>query len=509
MTKTMSNNKRIARNTLLLYLRMGITMAVQLYTSRIVLDALGVDDYGIYNIVGSVIVMFTFVSWPLTAAIQRFFSYELGKTGDSDINKVFNISLVAFLILTLLVTAAVEIGGSWYVTHKLNVPPGRLEAAFWVFHASTVSMAFMLMRTPFESLIISYEKMDFYAYISIAEVILKLANALSLVYFTIDKLCLFAFNQLVITAIVTGCFAFFCLRKLPDISIRRVWDSKLFKSIVSFSGWSLLSAIAAMTATSGVNVLLNTFFGVAVNSAMGIAVQVSNAINRFATNFQTAFNPQIVKYYSSGEFGQMQTLSYRAAKISYLLLFMIICPLLYNLDFVLNVWLKEVPPYTGPLCVGLIVWILLESLMTPLHTSVTATGEVKSFYITLSIVTTFVILLSWACLYAGYSPVSVVVVKCVVNVAILIVRLLYARRLTGYSIRKFISRVISPVIAVTVIMTVVMGTLSVFGTEGWSKLILYYLVSTAVFIPVAFFIALSSEERASMTLLIKRKLQIS
>ena len=263
-----------------------------------------------------------------------------------------------------------------------------------------------------------------------------------------------------------------------------------------------------MGATNGVNILLNAFCSVAVNSAMGIATQVSVAINQFVTNFQVAFNPQIVKYYSSGELGLMQTLAYRASRVSYLLLLLIVCPLFCNLDFLLAVWLKEVPPYTSPLCIGLIVWMLLESLMAPLWTSITATGKIKTYHITMSLIISMVFILSWLCLYAGMSPVSVVTVKCGIDVVLIIARLLFARRLLGYSVRMFATGVILPVSLITLVMAITMYAVSVFGMEGWIRLITSYTIAMLVFVPTTYFIALTATERSALSSIIKGKLQL-
>lgn len=504
-----SNNKRIARNTLYMYLRMGATMIVQLYTSRIILDSLGIDNYGIYNIVASVVIMFTFVSGPLAQATQRFFNFELGRPEGGDICKMFNISLLAYLALSVLLLIALEGVGGWYVAEKLNVPPDKSADAMWVFQLSVISLMFSLMNTPYVSLILAHERMDFYAYTSVAEVVLKLANAYSLVYFAGDRLRLYAANHLAINVIITLCIVLYCRKMFPHIRIRRMWDKSVFKSLLSFSGWTLLSSVTTMGATNGVNVLLNSYFGVAVNSAMGIATQVSTAINQFVTNFQVAFNPQIVKYCSAGLIGQMQSLAYRAAKISYLLLLMLVCPLFFNIDFVLGIWLKEVPPFTGPLCLGLIVWSLLESLMAPLWTSVTATGKVKVYHIVMSIIIAAVFLLSWAALAAGFSPVSVVVVKCLVDLVLIVVRLLFTRRLLGFSIRAYMISVIGPVTMITVMMAIIICLTETLPVDGWAKLFTAYTTDILLILPVAYFIAFNREERSALTGMIKQKLQIS
>lgn len=504
-----SNNRRIARNTVYMYLRMGVTMIVQLYTSRIVLGSLGIVNYGIYNIVGSVIVMFTFISGPLNTATQRFFNYELGKNDGGEINKMFNLSLIAYAALTLLIIIALEIGGGWYVANRLNIPPGRHTDAMWVFQFSTISLIFMLLRTPFESLIIAYERMDFYAYLCIADVLLKLANAFSLAYFSYDMLRLYAFNQFVICTVITLCAILYCHHKFPKVRIRRVWDKTAFKSLMSFSGWTLLSSVTTMGATNGVNVLLNAFCGVAVNSAMGFATQVCTALNQFVTNFQVAFNPQIVKYCSSGDIGPMQSLAYRAAKISYLLLLMLVWPLFFNMDFILNVWLKEVPPYTGSLCIGLVIWSLLETLMAPLWISVTATGRIKIYHIVMSLIISCVFFLSWLCLASGYSPLSVVAVKCGIDVILIVARLLFTHKLLGFSIAGYLRDVIIPVSLLTIAIATIISPVSIFVPPGWLSLGISYASVLILFLPLAFLTTFRRDERIAITNMIRNKLQLA
>ena len=384
MTSTLSNNKRIAKNTMFLYIRMGVSMLVGLYTSRVVLQALGVEDYGIYNVVGSFIVAFTFISGPLGTATQRFLNFELGKGECGRLNKVLNLSLYIYIILAAILFVVIEIVGVWFLNCKMQIPAERLNAATFAFHMSVLTLLLSLVKTPFEALIIAYEKMSFYAYASIADVVLKLLNALILVCFSFDKLKVYSINLLIIAFVVNGLIVFYCVCNFKNVKIQSPRDNRdpcLFKELMSFSGWSLFGSVANMTANQGLNLLLNIFFGVVVNAAMGVATQVSAAINQFVSNFQVAFKPQLIKYYASGELDALRKLIMSASKYSYLLLFALVCPVVFNIDIILYLWLKNPPQYAAGFCVMMLIYALLESLSAPMWMTVQATGNIKKYQI--------------------------------------------------------------------------------------------------------------------------------
>lgn len=505
MSDISTNNRRIAKNTFYLYLRMGITMLVQLYTSRVVLQALGIEDYGIYNIVGSVVVMFSFISGPLGTATQRFYNFELGKKDGGNLNTIFNISLYCFLILALVMFLLVEIGGVWYISNKMNLPPDRTGAAMFVFQFSLLTFLLSLVKTPFESLIIAHENMSYYAYISILDVGLKLLNAFSLTSFFGDKLKLYAVNHLVIALIIFMCMQFYCHRKFTAIRITKVWDSGIFKSMASFSGWSLFGSVASMSANQGLNLLLNFFYGVTVNAAVGVANQVSAAVNQFVSNFQIAFRPQIVKYYSGEELAALRALVNNTAKYSYFLLFALACPVMFNAQFLLEVWLGNVPEFASAFVVLNLIYMLLETISAPMWMTIQATGKIRNYQIIISSVILLNIIISYFFLKAGYSPTVVMEIKCCLDLAYLVIRLLFMRAKIQFSIRDFSRRVLVPVSSVTVLSLIPMSILSLSGLSGWKHLFTSITVFVMVYAALVFLIGISRSEKERVVALVKRK----
>lgn len=295
------NNKRIVRNTAALYVRMLLMMAISLYTSRVVLQTLGVVDYGIYNVVGGVVTMIAFLNGALSTATQRYLNYEMGKGNSDGLSKVFSMSFWCFCMIALAAVIVAETVGLWFVINKLNIPAERADVALWVYHISVLTFVVELLVVPYKASIIAHEKMSVYAYISIAEVSLKLILIYLLVVIDADKLRLYASMMFIATLLICYIDKLYCSRHFAECNVRLVWDRMLFKGLFSFSGWMLVGTITYILSTQGVNMLINIFFGAAVNAARGIALQVSNAINSFVTNFMMAVRPQIVKSYANGE----------------------------------------------------------------------------------------------------------------------------------------------------------------------------------------------------------------
>lgn len=502
------NNKRIAKNTLYMYFRMGITMLVQLYTSRVVLENLGIENYGIYNIVGAFIVAFTFISGPLGTATQRFINFELGKKENNRVNLVFNISLYAYAVLALILFLIIEFAGEWFLYNKMQLPEGRLDAAQWAFQLSVVALMFSLVKTPFESMIVAHERMVYYAYISIAEVLLKLLNAASLAYFTYDKLKLYALNQFTITLIIFCALLVFCHKNfLRQVQIRRVWDKKMFLNMLNFSGWSLFGSVASMSANQGLNILLNMFYGVVVNAAMGIATQVSAAVNQFVTNFQIAFRPQIVKYYAAGEIQQLNKLIMNSSKYSYLLLFGLVCPLCLNIDYILKLWLKNPPEWADEFTIFMLIYALLETLSAPMWMTVQATGKIRNYQLIISSLIFLNIILSYIFLKLGFSPVIVLIIKCWLDMAYLITRLLFMRTKVRLSIRSFIKEVMLKISIITAICLVCMLFSARLFEQGWLKLLISSIEFIVLYGVLVYSIGLSLNERNMLRIIIRNKIK--
>lgn len=503
-----SDNKRIAKNTIILYIRMGITMIVQLYTSRIVLQALGVTDYGIYNIVGTFVVMFSFISNPLGTATQRFYNFELGKGDYIQLNKVFNISFYIFLILALGLFLLLEPIGSWYVLSKMNMPIERTSAAMFAFQFSLVSFLFSLTKTPFESMIIANERMSFFAYISIIEVLLKLGNAFSLLFFGFDKLILFTFNQLLITIICFCCIIIYSKREFVAVKLRRIWDKSLFKQLLSFTGWSLFGSVASMSADQGVSLVINYFCGVAVNAAVGIANQVSASVNQFVANFQVAFRPQMVKLYAGNEIESLRRLIINSAKYSYLLLFAIACPVIFNADYLLKLWLGVVPEYATEFVILNIVYMLLETFSAPLWMTIQATGKIKKYQLVISSVMLLNIFLSIILLSLGLPPFVVLIVKCILDIVYLAIRLTFVHKKIDLPFRKFFSGAMIPALIITVICSMFYALLLLIGFSDIVTLLGGSFVFIVFYLPLVFYTCVAKNDRELVFSFVKKKIKL-
>lgn len=442
------NNTQIFKNTVFLYLRMFVLMAVSLFTSRITLDVLGVEDYGIYDVVGGVVVLFSFLSSALNTATQRFLSVELGKNNQVQYNKVYNSCIIIYILLAVIVVILAESIGLWFVSCKMNFPENRTEAAIFVYQFSVLTFVLNIIRTPFNASIIANEKMSFFAYTSIVEASLKLGLVL-LLYYSIgfDKLKLYALLITVVSLILLVWYALFCVKRIEGCRIQRNYDKTLTRSIFSFSGWSLLGSAAVIGTNQGVNILLNIFWGVTVNAGMGIANQVSQVVNQFTTNFQLAFAPQITKSFSRGNVNYLN-LIYRVSKLSFFLLYLISLPFLIYNDFFLGLWLKDVPDYAAQFSFWIIISMLLETLSAPLYLVVQAEGRIRNYQIIVSLLFFLNIILSYLFLSLGYQPIIVVIIRVIIAVLLLTFRIAYVSSIIGYRIVDYLVNVMIPIIKV-------------------------------------------------------------
>ena len=500
MQDTSANNKRIAKNTMYMYFRMGINMLVSLYTSRVVLSYLGICDFGIYNVVGSFVAAFSFISGPLSGATQRFYNFELGRNNEKQVNVIFNMSFIIYLVLAFFLILIIQLAGLWFINNKMSLPYERLNVALIVFELSIASFLFNFLKTPFDSLVIANEKMSFFAWMSIFDVILKLANAFSLILFTGDKLEIFAVNVLIINIIVAVGVVIYCLKTFAYVRFMKIsdfWNQQTFNSLFSFSAWSLFGSVATMTATQGLNLLLNVFFGVIVNAAMGVANQINNAVTQFANSFMVAFRPQIVKYYASNQMTELKVLIIRTSKVSFILLFWILCPFWFNVDYMLDLWLgpQNVPDYAAPFCILMTIYVLQESVQAPLFNTVQATGRIKKYQLIISAAILLNIIISYAFLKMGFNPTVVLIIKCCVDVLYLIIRLGFVKNVTGLSISFFIKKVLFPIFVITTLSLVTMLCLITFFYTPLIRLLLSTFIFITFYPLLVFFSALNKHER--------------
>ena len=450
MTTTTENNKRIAKNTLLLYFRMLLTMAVSLYTSRIVLNALGVEDFGIYNVVGGVVAMFTFINGSTSGATQRFLSFALGKNDPKHLKKTFSTCLIIHVILSIIMFLVVESIGLWFLWNKLQIPPDRMDAAFGVFQCSVVSMLVMIMSIPYNATIIAHERMSAFAYISIFETFSKLAIAYLIMCSPFDKLTLYAILLLLVQIIVRFCYSIYCNRHFTESKFQWCFDKSLFKEMLVFSGWTMNGNLAVIGYTQGLNILLNIFFGPVVNAARGIAVQVQTAVYGFCTNFQMAVNPQITKSYAKGDYAYMHRLVITCSKYSFFLLLFLSLPVILQSTLVLTWWLKIVPEQTEIFLVLILCTNMLNALSRPVVTSIHATGNIKKFQIIEGSLLLTILPIAYLLLRYAHAPAYMVfVVHLIVETLTQYVRIRIVLPQIKMSIKEYYIKTIIPIMKVT------------------------------------------------------------
>ncbi len=401
------DKRRIAQNTGLLYVRMLLTMVVGLYTSRVVLNVLGISDYGIYNVVGGIVSMLAFLNSAMTAASQRFISYELGSGNIERLKRMFSTSVNIHLLIAFIIFIGAETIGLWFVNSHLNIEEDRMVAANWVYQFSIFTLILSVWSVPYNSCIVAHEHMRAFAYISLLEAVLKLVIVYCLLIGTLDKLILYGMLVFVATLSVRLCYSFYCKRHFEECSYHFVWDRKLFKDMFSFAGWSILGNLGFSFKDSASNVILNIFFGTTVNAARGIAVQVGGLITTFSTNFAMALNPQITKQYAAGNVEASRGLVYAGARYSFYLLMLITIPFLINIDYALQLWLGIVPEYTGVFIALSLFASLLHALSGTVTTALQATGHIKVFQIGISILMLSEIPAAYILLKVGMPPYAV------------------------------------------------------------------------------------------------------
>ena len=498
-TQTRDNNKRIAKNTMLLYVRMFVLMAVNLFTSRVVLQCLGVEDFGIYGIVGSVVTLFAFLNSAMSTCTSRFLSFYIGKDDNLMVRKVFSASLNLYFLVMLVVLFLAETIGLYVVNYVLNIPENKMVAANIVYQFSILTFCTYLIKIPYNAAIVSYERMDFYAYLSIVDVIFKLGGVYLLYVFSEHRLSLYAIIMFVISSVVTFAYFFYCYRKIPNTHYSgKGIEKSLYKQLFGFSGWSMFSGIANMGSNTGVNMILNVFCGVTVNAAVSIANQVSNAMFSFVSNFQTAFTPQITKLYATNEKDACYRLVYHSSKFSYYLFGMLILPLIIAMPALLSIWLGTVPKYAVEFTNLILIYMLIDALFCPLWLFVDATGKIKTH----QIVTGLLILSNFPIAYIlqklNLSPNSVWYARIIINIVANIFRLVYMLRVFRFPSTIFVSKVLLPISFTTIV--VVFPTWYVYNLFGngfistVSFIILSFIFSTII----DYLVGLSQSERNFM-----------
>lgn len=503
-----SNNKRIAKNTLLLYIRMFFVMVASLFTSRVVLNALGVEDFGIYNVVGGFITMFTMLSGSFSTAISRFITYELGKNGFKKLNSIFCTSVNIQLLMSVIVVFVAEIIGIWFLNTKMNIPVERMSAANWVLHCSIGIFVLNLLNIPFHAEIIAHEHMSAYAFVSIVDVSLKLLAGYMLLIVPFDLLKAYAVFLLIETVIMRVVYMVYCAKHFEECSYRFCFDKKIFGEMGKFAGWNFFGASAGILNTHGVNMLMNIYFGVAVNAARGLASQVDAAVRAFTSSFTTAINPQITKSYSAGDVDYTNQLICRGAKFSvYLFLYMAV-PIIFETRTLLSIWLKNVPDYTVIFVRLLVMGTFVDSVLgNSFWTAIMATGNIKTYQIVISLVGISVFPISWLFFKLDFGPASTYLVYVAVYCVAFCVRLYFTHKQLNLPLKYFFKYVMVRIIPVIILCFLLPYLLSVNIEEGFIRLITTSLFSFATSSLVIYFVGLERNERERVKNLIVKKFQ--
>lgn len=439
------DSKRVAKNTMVLYFRMIFQMVVYLYTSRVVIRELGLEDYGIYDVVGAAIGILVFLNNSMLNCTQRFITFAIGKGDTVYLKSVFSVSVIIHLILALLILLLGETVGLWYVENRMIIPPTRFDAALWVYHCSLLSAVFVVMSVPYNSAIVAYEKMTAFAAITILDTLLKLAAVLSLSFVTGDKLKIYAMLLLAVALIVRVVYGIYCKIAFKDLSFIWVKARVLYKEMLGFAGWSTFGNFALVCNTQGMNLLLNAFGGALLNAARGAAFQVQVAVTAFTASFQTAINPQITKSYAVGDYSAMNGLVLRSSRFSFYLLLLIALPLALEMPRVLSLWLGNVPPYAVVFTRLLLCVTLVDAVANSMMIGVSATGKIKKYHIVIGCTLLSALPLAWVAVNVTGEPAMAFMAQLFAVSLAQVIRLFFCRKLFGFSIMAFVKTVLLPI----------------------------------------------------------------
>jgi O-antigen/teichoic acid export membrane protein len=501
-------NSRIAKNTALLYVRMVFIVLIGLYTSRIVLSVLGVSDYGIFNVVGGVVSMLAFLNSAMVAASQRFISYELGRGEDSEINVVFSTSFYIHLTIALIVFVLSEAVGIWFVNTHLNIPDTRMVAANWVFQASIIIFILTIITVPYNSSVIAHEHMSVFAIVSIVDAILKLVLIVFLKYIPTDKLILYSI--LMIGVSFVDFLIYFIYSRKNFAECRKIVKpaTKKFKEMFSFAGWNVFGNIGSSFKEQCVSIVINIFCGTAVNAARGVAIQVNNIVNTFSSNVVMAINPQITKQYAAGDIGGSKKLVFASAKYSFFMLMLIAIPVYINKDYLLDLWLVEVPEYSSSFLAVILLVSLIYSLSAPITTALQATGRIKIFQIGVSSIMLLDIPAAYLLLKIGFSPVIAILPSLATNTLCLIFRFSLIRRyIPQYNLHEYYIGVVLRSLVVFVISFILCLALSNLFRESFLKLLLTTLTSIIIMTCMICGLGLTDSERKKGVSLVVNRLR--
>lgn len=492
---TTENNKRIARNTLLLYFRMLFLMIISLYTSRIVLNALGVEDFGIYNVAGGVIAMFSILSGSLSAAISRFITYELGKNNVLKLKTIFSSAITIQIGLGIVIAFFAETIGIWFLNTQMNIPIERMTAANWVLQFSIITFIINLISVPYNAVIIAHEKMSAFAYISIFEAIGKLLIAYLITISPIDKLIFYAILMCGVAIAIRLLYGYYCKRHFDECRFHFIWNKQIFQQIFSFAGWNFIGASSAVLRDHGGNIIINLFCGPTVNAARGIAFQVNNAIQGFVSNFMTALNPQITKSYAAKNYTYMMTLIFQGARLSFYMLLLLSLPIIINTHYLLTLWLNTVPEHTVLFVRLVLIFAMSESISGPLITAMLATGNIRNYQIIVGGLQMLNLPTSYILLSLGAIPETVLIVAVLISQCCLMARLYMLKKMIKLKIKDYLKKVYFNIITVSIIAIILPICMQERLAENFINFLLSSLICMLCTYLSIYYIGCSYEER--------------
>lgn len=502
-----TNNKRIAKNTLLMYVRMFITMCVGLYTSRIVLATLGFQDFGLYNVVGGVIAMFSFINGAMTNTISRFLTYHLGNDDTEKLKEQFSVSFFIQLCIAGIVVVLSECVGLWLLHYKMTIPQDRMVACEWVFHLSVISTFFLIVNVPYNALVIAHEKLSIFAYISIMDVFLKLLIIVSITYIPYDNLITYAALLCAVQILNIAAYRYYCICYFPESKICHCWNKQLIREMISFAGWSTFGNLFYLLYTQGVNIILNMFCGPIVNAARGITIQVESVVKQFASNVQISINPQIIKSYANNDINRMFTLICASSRYCFYLLFLMIVPVVWQIPYILHLWLGDYPEHTILFIRLTLVNVLLDTLINPMFTANIATGKVKIYHVVNSVVSVLFVPITYFTLKVTTIPESVFVCIIAMNLIGICTRFYIMKKQIGMGLRYYLTNVVMQILPVIFLSFVLISPIYLTVEKSLYGFVLSIITAPLCVALSVYLVGLNGSEKNLIIYQIRKKMR--
>lgn len=507
---TDNSNKKIAKNTLLLYIRMLFMMAIGLFTSRVILNALGISDMGLMSVAGSVITMFTFLNATLTSGTQRFISYAIGENNAQRLRAVFKSAMTLHLLLAIIIFFLGETLGLWYVYNKLNVEPERFQAAMWCYQLSIISTVVGMVQLPFNSALIAHEKMNIYAYMTIFDAVFKLLAAYLIQIVCFDRLIFYSILIFAAELLSTFLYNLYCRKHFKECSFSFGYDKGIFRNMLSFSGWNTLGCLAAMGQGTGVNLIINSFCGTVVNGARGIAFQANGWVTRFVENFMVALNPQIIKSYASGDIQRMSSLVINGARFGCYLFLLLGIPLFVEIEFVLKLWLGQCPEHTVAFMRIVMIETLFKTMGTPTVTAMHATGQMKLQNITVGSILLLIVPVSYVCFRLGLSPEQVLLINIIPWIVVPFIRVFLVKKYSQgkFPVGQYLYQVVLKTTAMALLMFVPIWLFSYYmqSYTDWIRFCAIFTSSLVFSAMVIYYIGLEQKYRILLVEKLKAKI---